>query len=339
MAFSTNGVKVIQINTFTLDTKDLDQFPSPQEVWEALGRNWDKNDPRLGLPLPTLAEVPDDQKPTLYQAIAIGRVLDALVDGKRRIAVSMIAGSGKTYITINLVWKIINSKYLERVLWIGEGKAYINFIQEKLAAKSVVLTEASVGDSSAPVHLVNISFFLDQQNNRYFQRLPADYYDLIIIDGATATDEMLVELAHFSGTVQFMVADPSQLRADQARNYFAEHVRNYFGEPVFTYSLQDAIEAEQVEPPVGYYAVRLEDISRLQTGLSDIRHRVTASIDPSQSYPIVTGKDIQDDGSIDFDDLERIDLEAERFRPRLRAIFAKAPRYFNLLLHCRWNSR
>ena len=286
---------MVEFNFSTADIKHGNKFPGPQELWQSLGRKWDDNDPRL---YPTLSI--DKRTPALHQSLAIGRALDAVVDGKKRVALSMVNGTGKTYVTVQLVWKIVGSGYCKRALYIGESRSYIDFVYQQIGDKSVILTQLSSTDSQGRVHLAVIDSLLDQNSDIFFQRIPSEYYDLVIVDDTAQSEQLMPALAHFSGATQILVANPSRMRS--------ENVRSHFGQPVFSYSVRDAVEAEPLQPPAGYYAIRLEEISQLQVGLLDVRQKVANSLGSMQHCLIVTGKDIRDDGSIDLDDLDSIDL-------------------------------
>jgi type I restriction enzyme R subunit len=131
-AFSTNGHKIIEYDFFTLDSLNIDHFPTPDELWH----RWMIN---AGLRSPGIAQNRagyslDDatarrQNPLLYpyypetitgksiryfQEAAINQVIRRIVKGQKRILLAMATGTGKTFTAMQLVWKLIKSGWLQR---------------------------------------------------------------------------------------------------------------------------------------------------------------------------------------------------------------------------------
>jgi len=71
--------RIFALNTLSGESLVFDDFPTPKDLWSSLGREWDLSDPRL---YPPYIEQKDF---SLYQAIAVGRVIEAVLDGQRGI--------------------------------------------------------------------------------------------------------------------------------------------------------------------------------------------------------------------------------------------------------------
>jgi type I restriction enzyme R subunit len=129
-AFSTNGHKIIEYDFFTLDSRNIDRFPAPDELWHRRMIN-------AGLISPGIAQNRasyslDDatarrQNPLLYpycpeaitgkgiryfQESAINQVIRRVVKGQIRILLAMATGTGKTFTAMQLVRKLIKSGWL-----------------------------------------------------------------------------------------------------------------------------------------------------------------------------------------------------------------------------------
>jgi type I restriction enzyme, R subunit len=108
-AYSTNGIGIYQIDTLTGAEAHISQYPTPDELWDATFSK--KNEWR-----DRFAAIPfEDRSGTwearYYQHNAIKHVLDAIVQGKTRILLTMATGTGKTFVAFQLTWKLFQSRW------------------------------------------------------------------------------------------------------------------------------------------------------------------------------------------------------------------------------------
>jgi type I restriction enzyme R subunit len=56
------------------------------------------------------------KEPRYYQVEAVNRAMEAIASGKRRVLLVMATGTGKTYTTFQIIWRLWKAKVVKRVL-------------------------------------------------------------------------------------------------------------------------------------------------------------------------------------------------------------------------------
>jgi len=95
-AYSTNGHGIVEFDYASGKERQLESFPTPDELWQRL-RSAEKiiNDETASkLLTPANATVGKGQR--YYQEIAINRAMQAILQGKKRVLLTMATGTGKT---------------------------------------------------------------------------------------------------------------------------------------------------------------------------------------------------------------------------------------------------
>ena len=109
-AYATNGRGIVEHDFLTGRETDLDGFPSPDELWTRLraGEGIDeKTAERVLAPYYHLS----GKSPRYYQEIAINRAVQAILQGKRRVLLTLATGTGKTVIAFQICYKLWNSRW------------------------------------------------------------------------------------------------------------------------------------------------------------------------------------------------------------------------------------
>lgn len=255
LAYSTNGKGIVEHDYDTGLEKNLDAFPSPNEMWQRY-RAWkglvdDVAVDTTLLPFNRDLRLPDGRikEPRYYQRAAIGHALDAILNEKRdRVLLTLATGTGKTFVALQIVWKLWQSAWRAgrkpRFLYLADrnilvdqpisrefkpvfGDAIWKIQGEKKTGREVYFAlYQSLADSGDALGV--------------FRDYPEDYFDLVIVDEChrgSSRDESTWRaiLEHFSPAVQLgMTATPLR---EENRDTYA-----YFDEPVYTYSLAQGIE-------------------------------------------------------------------------------------------------
>lgn len=140
-AYTTNGREIIEWDAFTDSTRNLDAFPSPDELWKRWQLNTGLSNQRgMGIGSGDLqlkeirplynAEVAAQRKrnpllhpyapteltrgktPHYYQERAVKEVILRAMRGQQRILLTMATGTGKTHTALQITWKLIKSGWL-----------------------------------------------------------------------------------------------------------------------------------------------------------------------------------------------------------------------------------
>ena len=120
--FASNGDGYIfhdKTNSRQLETEiSLEQFPSPQELWHKYCV-W-KGYKTEHLPVIT-QDYHDDgsgKSPRYYQLQAINKTVESVAQGQNRILLVMATGTGKTYTTFQIIWRLWKAKKAKRILFL-----------------------------------------------------------------------------------------------------------------------------------------------------------------------------------------------------------------------------
>ncbi len=254
--FASNGREIYKIDMRSGTEGLVANFPTPEELWNNIGREENEWKHRFDAILPQ-----GEYGKRFYQELAINKALDALSEGKQRILLTLATGTGKTAIAFQIAWKLFQARWtLQRD---GSRRPRILF----LADRNILADQAFNAFSAFPEDaLVRIRPDEIRRNNRVpmngsifftifqtfmcgpekngkptpsFGEYPNDYFDFIIIDechrgGANDESNWRDILEYFSPAVQLgLTATPK--RRDNVDTY------RYFGEPVYIYSLKEGI--------------------------------------------------------------------------------------------------
>jgi type I restriction enzyme R subunit len=249
-AYATNGEGIVEFDYLTGLERELDFFPTPEELWNRL-RGEQGLDEEVADRLLTPSHHLSGRSPRYYQEIAINRVAQAVLQEQRRILLTMATGTGKTLVAFQICWKLWSMRWNRtgeyrrpRILYLADRNVLVDDPKDK--------TFAPFGDARWKIENGQISkgremYFAiyqaiakDERRPGLYREFAPDFFDLIIVDEChrgSARDESNWReiLEYFEPAYQLgMTATP--LRADNKATY------RYFGNPVYQYSLKQGIE-------------------------------------------------------------------------------------------------
>jgi type I restriction enzyme R subunit len=261
-AYATNGQKIYGIDMAMGTEGDVDQYPSPEELWHL---TFAETDAATAVWRDRFAAVPFEDKGgswtiRYYQEIAVDRVLVQVAAGHERILLTLATGTGKTSIAFQIAWKLFKSRWTlardgarqPRVLFLADrnnlaGQAFNDFngfaaFDERALVRikpDEITKMGKVPKNGAVFFTIFQTFMSGPGGSPYFGEYPPDFFDIVIIDechrgGANDEGSWRGILDYFAPAVQLgLTATPK--RRDNADTYA------YFGEPVFIYSLKEGI--------------------------------------------------------------------------------------------------
>ena len=91
-AFATDGNRIVKLRLPEGEETWIAGFPTPSNLWALFGREWLEDDPRLFPPY-------RDPKmtPMIHHARAVSQTVEAIVNGKKRVLISVAIGTGMTF--------------------------------------------------------------------------------------------------------------------------------------------------------------------------------------------------------------------------------------------------
>jgi type I restriction enzyme R subunit len=262
-AFSSNGDAFASHNKVPASGKDIETllslqtFPGPNVLWSRYKTHRGIKDQEESLVLQPFHEDASGKEPRYYQADAINHSIEAVAGGQNRVLLVMATGTGKTYTTFQIIWRLWKAGRIKRALFLADRNILIDqaLINDfKPFAGAMVKVTGHKFDPAFEIHLALYQAITGSaEEDKSFKALSPEFFDLIVIDechrGSAAEDAQWREiLDYFSGAVQIgMTATPKETK----------YVSNmsYFGEPVYTYSLKQGIEDGFLAP---YKVIRID---------------------------------------------------------------------------------
>ncbi|WP_289028507.1 EcoAI/FtnUII family type I restriction enzme subunit R [uncultured Algoriphagus sp.] len=347
--YSTNGKKIYQICMETGVEGLVDDFLSPDQLWEKTfpitkieNQETYKEEWRE-----TFAAVPFEDKSgtwelRYYQELAITKTVEAISNQNDRVLLTLATGTGKTAISFQIAWKLFQTRWnlndrnkhpdqasrRPRILFLADRNILANQAFNSFSAfpeDALVRIKPDSIKKTGKVPTNGSLFFTifqtfmsgkdeDGKPTPYFGEYPADYFDLIIIDechrgGAQDESNWRGILDYFAPAVQLGLTATPK-RKDNVDTY------RYFGEPVYSYSLKEGINDGFLTP---------FKVKRIQTTLDDYTY---TSDDEIEEGEIEEGKRYEEK------DFNRTIEIVERERKRVQVFLSDCNQKEKAIVFC-----
>lgn len=244
--YSSNGDGFVEHDIFTGFEKELtlEEFPSPDALWERYMKGKDINSEQEKLVVEPYYYRVGDKTPRYYQMNAINIAVEGISKGLNRLLLVMATGTGKTYVAFQIIHRLWSAKKAKKVLYLADRNILIDqtMMQDFEPLKKVMTKiKSKTFDSSYEIYMgLYQAMTGPEESDKAFKQLSQNFFDLIIVDechrGSAKEDSAWREiLEYYSSAVQIgLTATPKETKA----------VSNidYFGEPVYTYTLKQGIQ-------------------------------------------------------------------------------------------------
>jgi len=110
-AYATNGDEIVEIDYFTGTERSRATFPTPDELWARYRAGTGLHEDRIADRLLEPFNQSVGNKERYYQQIAINRIVEGVLQGARRLLVTMATGTGKTTVAFQVCWKLWRSRW------------------------------------------------------------------------------------------------------------------------------------------------------------------------------------------------------------------------------------
>ncbi|MBR1646249.1 MAG: DEAD/DEAH box helicase family protein [Selenomonadaceae bacterium] len=244
-AYASNGKKFIEHDFLTGIEREIamDEFPTEEELWKRYCANKKFQSAQEKVILtPDHYDPVKNKIPRYYQRIAIDSVIQAVAEGQKRLLLVMATGTGKTFTAFQIVWKLLKSRTVRRVLYLADRNILIDqtMAQDfKPLEKVMCKIQNKHLDSSYEVFMSLYHQLAGEDGDEPFRQFKPEFFDLIIVDechrgSAKADSEWRKILDYFSDAIHIgLTATPKE--TTEVSN------KTYFGEPIYTYSLKQGI--------------------------------------------------------------------------------------------------
>jgi type I restriction enzyme, R subunit len=256
----------------------LDEFPSPQELWEKYKRH-------KGIVTPEVERIVQqdyysdgsDRLARYYQQIAINRTIEAIAMGQDRVLLVMATGTGKTYTAFQIIYRLWKSGAKKRILFLADRTALIDqtrkgdfkYFKDKMTVirkktvtgadgKNELVSNRKRGiDSSDKAYEVFLGLYQGLTNNNApggeevdirdaYKDFSPDFFDLIVVDechrGSASEDSNWRQILDYFKTATHIGLTATPRETAHASN------SEYFGDAIYTYSLKQGIDDGYLAP-------------------------------------------------------------------------------------------
>lgn len=263
-AYATNGNEIeffdLKANTQT----SVKRFHTPDELWKMwlAHSGIQPTKEKMSALLQDFydeSQIGKRRKPRYYQELAVNRAVDAVVKEKRRILITQATGTGKTFTSLQLVYKLWKSGVSKRILFIVDRnlladqafKDFDNAFDKDSCYRMSPDDEKFPQGRAVYFGIYQSLVGIDEEGNETgrpdrYKEFDRDFFDLIVIDeahrgGTNQEGSWFRLLEYFKSAVQVgLTATPKR---DENNNTYT-----YFGDPIVNYSLRDGIEDGFLSP-------------------------------------------------------------------------------------------
>src|SRR3984957_3496506 len=327
-AYATNGHSIIEHDFLTGLDNEIQNFPKASELWDRL-RAAENISESVGERLLTPYYHLSGKSPRYYQEIAINGAVQAILQGRKRVLLTLATGTGKTVVAFQVCWKLTNSRWNRasehrrpRILYLADRNILVDDPKDKIFApfgEARHKIEGEAMKSREMYFAIYQAIAKDERRPGLYREYPREFFDLIIVDEChrgSARDESNWReiLDYFEPAFQIgMTATP--LRLDNKDTYA------YFGNPLYTYSLKQGIEDGFLAP----YRV----------------HRVVSTVDaagwrPTKGEIDRYGREIPDGqySTKDFERLVSLKARTQAIARNLTDFLKKTDRFGKTIVFC-----
>lgn len=262
-AFSSNGDAFASHNKVPASGADietefpLELFPPPQDLWKRYKQFRGIADAAEHLVVQPYHDDLTGKEPRYYQVDAVNRTIEAVASGKRRVLLVMATGTGKTYTTFQIIWRLWKPGVVKRVLFLVDRNVLVDqTLVNDFKPFGSVMTKIR-NRKIDPAYEIYLGLYQaitgPDEEDKIFKNVSPEFFDMVVIDechrGSAAEDSAWREiLEYFSGAIQIgLTATPKETK-------YVSSI-SYFNEPVYTYSLKRGIDDGFLAP---YKVVRID---------------------------------------------------------------------------------
>jgi len=245
-AYSSNGTGFLEHDMLKGTERELalEEFPSPESLWDRYRQENEITPDQESILLQQYYfDTITKKKPRYYQMSAINKTIEAVAKNQKRILLVMATGTGKTYTAFQIVHRLLESKKVQRVLYLADRNVLIDqtMIRDfKPFTKIMTKIQNRSMDSAYQIYMALYQQLIGEDDFKPYKEFSPDFFDLIIIDechrGSAREDSLWREiLEYYNSAIQIgMTATPKETK-------YISNIE-YFGDPVYSYSLKQGIE-------------------------------------------------------------------------------------------------
>lgn len=255
--YASNGDGFVEQNLITGEARELklDEFPSPEELYQRYLIDKNINEAEEKVMLEPYYYIPNYKTPRYYQRISINRTVDAVAKGRDRVLLVSATGTGKTFMSFQIIYRLWKSGLKKKILFLADRNVLVNQTItgdfKPFSGKMTKVQNRNL-DSSYEIYLALYQQLVGDDGEETFRQFQPNFFDLVVIDEChrgSAKEESAWRkvLDYFSSATHFgCTATPIETKEASSLTYF--------GKPIYEYSLKQGIDDGFLAP---YKVIRI----------------------------------------------------------------------------------
>ena len=255
--YASNGDGFVEQNLITGEVKELklEDFPSPEALYKRYRVDKGIDEAEEKVILEPYYYIPNYKTPRYYQRVAINRTVDAVAKGQQRVLVVSATGTGKTYMTFQIIYRLWKSGLKKKILFLADRNVLVDQTIsgdfKPFGGKMTKVQKRNL-DSSYEIYLaLYLQLAGDDGEEAYLQFQP-NFFDLIVIDechrGSAKEESAWRKILDYFSSATHVGCTATPIETKEASS------TSYFGEPIYEYSLKQGIEDGFLAP---YKVIRI----------------------------------------------------------------------------------
>lgn len=277
-AYATNGKGVLEFDFTTGLEREISEFPTPSELWSRLCASSKLTDAEAERLL-TAGYSVLGKLPRYYQEIAINRVVQGVVQGKRRLLLTMATGTGKTLVAFQICWKLWSARWNRsgehrkpRILYLADRNILVDDPYAKMFAPFGDARAKIEGGEAVKSREMYFAIYqalaADERRPGLYKEYSRDFFDFIVVDechrGSARDESSWREILEYFEPAHQLGMTATPLREDNRDSYL------YFGNPIYQYSLKQGIEDGFLAPYRVHRVVTTYDAAGWRPNVGDV---------------------------------------------------------------------
>ncbi|MES9727023.1 EcoAI/FtnUII family type I restriction enzme subunit R [Bacillus safensis] len=255
--YASNGDAFVEQNLITGEVRELglEEFPSPEELYQRYLMDKNINEAEEKVILEPYYYVPNYKTPRYYQRVAINRTVDAVAKGQDRVLLVSATGTGKTYMTFQIIYRLWKSGLKKRILFLADRNVLVDqTISGDFKPFSGKMTKVKNKDldSSYEIYLALYKQLTGDDGEETFRQFQPNFFDLIVIDechrGSAKEESAWRKVLDYFSSATHIGCTATPIETKEASS------QTYFGEPIYEYSLKQGINDGFLAP---YKVIRI----------------------------------------------------------------------------------
>ncbi|MCY4363761.1 MAG: DEAD/DEAH box helicase family protein [Gammaproteobacteria bacterium] len=249
-AYATNGKDILEFDFLTGLEQKIADYPAPTELFARLKQAEGLSDNMSNALLSPYHHL-SGLTPRYYQQIAINRSVQAILQGNRRVLLTMATGTGKTLVAFQICWKLWNARWNRaaqyrkpKILFLADRNVLVDDPKDKtftpFGEARYKIENGTISKGREMYFAIYQALAKDARRPGLFKEFAPDFFDLIIVDechrGSARDDSNWRELLEYFEPAYQVGMTATPLREDNRDTY------RYFGNPIYTYSLRQGID-------------------------------------------------------------------------------------------------